>query len=98
MSDLLILAIVIACCAAAWLEGRCMRDSCIPDNALSLAGRRIKIVGYVILAMRFGVLLYEGQQVFAPSAVALLMVAFSDCIRCANRLQMPRSIMVGSGQ
>ena len=98
MNEILILLIALSCGAAAFLEARCMRDPCIPDNALSLAGRRIKIVGYSIIAMRFLYLLGDGQTVFVPSAIGLLMVAFSDCVRCANRLQMPRSIMAGSGQ
>lgn len=98
MNAMLILVIALSCGAAALLEAKCLRDPCIPDNPLSLAGRRIKIVGYAIIGMRFLYLLVDGQDVFIPSAIGLLMVAFSDCIRCANRLQMPRSIMGGMTQ
>lgn len=98
MSAVLLGLLVLACAAAAALEAKCLRDPCIPDNALSLAGRRIKIAGYMILALRSSVLLVESHEVFLPSAIALLLVAFSDCIRCANRLQLPRSVMIGTGQ
>ena len=98
MNTLLILCLLAACVSAAVLEARCMRDPCIPDNPLSMAGRRIKIVGYLILGLRFGDLLITGTTVYAPAGLALLMVAFSDCIRCANRLALPASAMGGSGQ
>lgn len=98
MNGLLLLILTVTCLAAAYLEAKCLRDPCIPDNFLSLAGRRIKIVGYIILALRFGQVLAEGIEINWIGAFAFLLVAFSDVIRCANRLQMPRSIMIGSGQ
>ena len=98
MNTLLILALMLSCAFAAYLEAKCLRDPCIPDNHLSLAGRRIKIVGYTILALRFGLVLAEGIEVNWLGGFAFLMVAFSDVIRCSNRLQLPRSVMVGAGQ
>lgn len=98
MNVLLILALVASCGAAAILEWRCMCDPCIPDNQLSMAGRRIKIAGYAILSLRFALVLMEGVQIHWLGGFALLLIAFSDVIRCSNRLQMPRSVMVGAGQ
>ena len=98
MNELLLLTLFVACISAAYLEARCLRDPCIPDNPLSLAGRRIKIVGYMVLALRFGHILLDGMSVHWVGGGALLLVAFADCIRCANRLKMPRSVMVGAGQ
>lgn len=98
MNALLVLLLIASCGFAAYLEWRCLNDRDIPDNHLSEAGRRIKIVGYTILALRFGLVLIEGVEVNWLGGFAFLMVAFSDVIRCSNRLQMPRSVMVGSGQ
>ena len=98
MNALLIISLIAACGFAAYLEWRCLRDRDIPDNHLSEAGRRIKIVGYTVLALRFALIFVEGVSLNWLGGFALLLVAFSDVIRCANRLQMPRSVMVGAGQ
>lgn len=98
MNMLLVLLIAITCASAAYLEAKCLRDPCIPDNHVSLAGRRIKIVGYTILSLRFVLVLMEGIEVNWLGAFALLLIAFSDVIRCSNRLQLPRSVMGGAGQ
>ena len=98
MNTLLVLCLMASCAFAAYLEWRCLRDQDIPDNHLSEAGRRIKIVGYCILALRFGLVLFEGIEMNWLGGFALLLVSFSDVIRCANRLQLPRSVMVGAGQ
>lgn len=98
MNALLLVALIVSCALAAYLEAKCLRDPCIPDNALSLAGRRIKIAGYAILALRFSAILGEGVEINGLGGFALLLVVFSDIIRCANRLKLPRSIMVGAGQ
>ena len=93
MSLLLLCLLFILCAAAALLEIRCMMRKTIPDNSLSLAGRRIKVAGYLFLSIRFLDLLIGGDSIFAPSAIALCLVAFGDCIRCANRLHLPESII-----
>lgn len=98
MNSFLIVALIASCGFAAYLEAKCLRDPCIPDNALSLAGRRIKIAGYTILALRFTLVLMEGVEINWLGGFALLFISFSDVIRCANRLQLPRSVMVGAGQ
>lgn len=98
MNALLIILLIASCGFSAYLELRCLKDRDIPDNHLSEAGRRIKIAGYTILALRFVLVLIEGVEVNWLGGFALLLVSFSDVIRCANRLQMPRSVMVGTGQ
>ena len=98
MNDVLVILLLLTCACGAYLEAKCLRDPCIPDNPLSLAGRRIKIVGYAILSMRFGLALTDGTQISWIGGFAFLLVAFSDVIRCANRLKLPRSVMVGAGQ
>lgn len=98
MNTLLVLALISSCAFAAYLDAKCLRDPCIPDNHLSLAGRRIKIVGYIILALRLGLMLVDGEQIDWLGGFALLFLAFSDVIRCSNRLKLPRSVMVGAGQ
>lgn len=98
MNSLLIWLLIVACLYAAVLEARCLRDPCIPDNALSLAGRRIKITGYVILAGRFLLAAMQGVEISWLGGFALLLVAFSDIVRCSNRLTLPRSLLGGAEQ
>lgn len=85
----MLLIVTILCFAAAYLEWRCMKSTCIPDNDLSMAGRRIKIVGYLFFAFRFVALMVEGEEVFVLSLLALGLIALSDVVRCANRLHLP---------
>ena len=91
MNALMLFMLTVTCTAAAGLEIRCMMKKSIPDNSLSLAGRRIKVAGYTFLTIRFVDLWITGGMIYAPSAIALLMIAFADCIRCSNRLHLPAS-------
>lgn len=96
MNALFLLVLIVTCAAAAYLEVKCLREPCIPDNQSSLAGRRIKIVGYCIIAMRCASILIDGTEINWLGGFAFLLVAFSDVIRCANRLHLPSSKMVGA--
>lgn len=88
LCNIVIVILMLSCFAAAILEFACMRDCKIPDNALSLMGRRILIVGLIINGLR---LAYElsssGIIVFSMIGVpAQLFIVFGQIIRCLNRL------------
>ncbi len=71
MNALMLFMLTVTCTAAAGLEIRCMMKKSIPDNSLSLAGRRIKVAGYTFLTIRFVDLWLSGGMIYAPSAIAL---------------------------
>lgn len=81
------------CFIAMALEARCIKQERIPDNDLSIAGRHIKIVGYLILWLRFAQLAWESATIPPVSALAVLCIVFSDIVRCANRLNLPESAL-----
>jgi len=89
MNKVLLVSLILLCSIAAILELRCLLKRPLQDSTLALAGRRIKIAGYSFLVIRFVDLLLSSSELYAPSALALCLVAFADCIRCANRLHLP---------
>ena len=79
--------LLFSCVFAAILEYACMKDSKIPDNALSLVGRRILIAGLLINASRLALSIYDGNIPFQILGItSQLMIVFSCIIRCMNRL------------
>ena len=89
----LILLLIVLCLAAALLEYACLRDPHIPDNTISLVGRRLRIAAYSMLAVRMSWMIADMPPVVSPvSIIALLLLAGSDLIRCSNRLTMMTQI------
>lgn len=85
MSMLMVL-VTLLCLLAAVLEIACMRSPSIPDNELSLVGRRILIAGLLLLVLRLTWITLEGQSIHIVGLLGIGMIAFGNVIRCANRL------------
>lgn len=93
MMNILLVLTGCLCIAAAALEIRCMTRKAIPDNELSMAGRRIKVAGYLFLTIRIIDVLWSGGPASVAGLLALCLVAFGDCIRCSNRLHLPDALL-----
>jgi hypothetical protein len=80
--------LIILCIVAAVLEFACLRDPSIPDNALSLVGRRLLIAGWLLLCVRFSWVLMEGQfeRINTVAVLGIAFIALANIIRCSNRL------------
>lgn len=76
------------------LEIACLRCEGIPDNKLSLAGRRILIAGWILLAIRLSWIVLDGHPdtINPTSYIALVMIAFGNIVRCANRLKITSGV------
>lgn len=88
MTMVLLLGVILLCAVAALLEFACMRELGIPDNELSLIGRRILIAGWVLLVLRLTWIAAQGQGIHFVGLLALGCIAFGSVIRCANRLRL----------
>lgn len=80
---------VLLCVLAAVLEFACLREPNIPDNQLSIAGRRILIAGWALMSVRLSWMFMDGRPETTPSDLGLLalaMIAFANVVRCANRI------------
>lgn len=90
MTSVFALIVALACALAALLEIACMREPSIPDNALSLVGRRILVAGLLLLFVRLTWLvgMGEAEHVNPIGMLGIGFVALANVIRCANRLAM----------
>jgi phosphatidylglycerophosphate synthase len=96
MMSLVLICLVILSLVAAILEFACMRDCRIPDNKLSMIGRRLAIAAWLFFSGRFFQLLIDDKPVFWLSAIAFSFLAVANIIRCANRLSL-RVEEIGGG-
>lgn len=80
--------LIILCLVAAVLELACLRDPAIPDNDLSLVGRRLLIAGWTLLVLRFSWMLTQGliDHINTVAVLGIAFVSIGNIIRCANRL------------
>ena len=85
---LALLFLILLCGLVIVLEFACLRDPHIPDNHLSVVGRRLRMLGYGYFAIRFAYLIVTDDDLHWVSVIAFAAIGISDVIRCSNRLHM----------
>ena len=80
-------ALMLMCVLAAFLEWICLREKGIPDNELSLAGRRMLIAGLLLNTIRIAHGIFVGYAAFQPLGIASqMLIVGSIIVKCMNRL------------
>lgn len=79
------------CLVCAVLEFACLRDPEIPDNALSIIGRRLAIAGWLFFCGRLTQIVIEDGTIPLISSIAFGFLALANIVRCVNRLNLPRT-------